>query len=52
MDCPIFVEDEVLKSSKQATTDQPGAAGGQVSAEDLRKWLENLGDDDLGRYKM
>jgi uncharacterized protein len=52
MDCPIFVEDEVLKSSKQATTDQPGTAGDRVSADDLRKWLENLGDDDLGRYKM
>ncbi|MGA9564708.1 MAG: bifunctional nuclease family protein [Candidatus Korobacteraceae bacterium] len=52
MDCPIFVEDEVLKTSKQATTDQPGTVGGQVSADDLRKWLENLGDDDLGRYKM
>ena len=47
MDCPIYVEDEVLKTSKQAAnlTDQ-------VSAEDLRKWLENLGEDDLGRYKM
>ena len=52
MDCPIFVDDEVLKNSKQATTDQPGTVGGQVSADDLRKWLENLGDDDLGRYKM
>jgi len=47
MDCPIYVEDEVLKTSKQAAnlTDQ-------VSADDLRKWLENLGEDDLGRYKM
>ncbi len=47
MDCPIFVEDEVLKTSKQATD-----LSGQVSADDLRKWLENLGEDDLGRYKM
>jgi hypothetical protein len=22
------------------------------SSEDLRKWLENLNDEDLGRYKM
>src|SRR5271170_1838401 len=27
MDCPIFVEEEVLKSSKQATADQSGAVG-------------------------
>lgn len=47
MDCPIFVEDEVLKSSKQAA-----AATDNVSSDDLRKWLENLGDDDLGHYKM
>ncbi len=47
MDCPIFVEEEVLKTSKVAAN-----VNDQVSAEELRKWLENLGEDDLGRYKM
>jgi len=47
MDCPIYVEDEVLKNSKQATS-----VNDRVSADELRKWLENLGEDDLGRYKM
>jgi uncharacterized protein len=47
MDCPIFVEDEVLKSSKVASS-----VNDRVSPEELRKWLENLGEDDLGRYKM
>lgn len=47
MDCPIYVEDEVLKSSKLAT-----AASDRISSDDLRRWLENLGEDDLGRYKM
>src|SRR5689334_2225649 len=47
LDCPIFVEDEVLKSSKLAS-----AVSERVSSEELRKWLENLGDEDLGRYKM
>ena len=47
MDCPIFVEDEVLKSSKQTNNPVPA-----VSSEELRKWLEDLGDDDLGKYKM
>jgi len=47
MDCPIYVEEDVLKNSKQAT-----AASDRVSSEELRKWLENLGEDDLGRYKM
>jgi len=47
VDCPIFVEDEVLKNSKVA-----GAASERVNNEELRKWLENLGDEDMGRYKM
>lgn len=46
-DCPIYVEEEVLKSSKIAS-----AASDKVNNEELRKWLENLGDEDLGRYKM
>ena len=44
MDCPIFVEDEVLKNSKQSTNPVPA-----VNSEELRKWLEDLGDDDLGK---
>lgn len=47
VDCPIYVEDEVLKNSKVA-----GVASERVNNEELRKWLENLGDEDMGRYKM
>ena len=47
LDCPIFVEDAVLKSSKLASS-----VSDKVSSEELRKWLENLNDEDLGRYKM
>src|SRR6185295_10836662 len=47
MDCPIFVEDEVLKNSKLATN-----LSDRVTADELRKWLEGLGDEDMGRYKM
>src|SRR6266481_5403254 len=47
MDCPIYVDDEVLRNSKQA-----GASTDRVSSEVLRKWLEGLNDEDLGRYKM
>ncbi len=47
MDCPIYVEDEVLRTSKvgQAVSDK-------ASSEELRRWLENLNDEDLGQYKM
>jgi bifunctional DNase/RNase len=48
MDCPIFVEDEVLKHhSKQAAN-----LSENVTSDELRKWLEDLSDDDLGKYKM
>ena len=47
MDCPIFVDEEVLKSSKQGTV-----VTDKVTNEEIRKWLEGLNDDDLGRYKM
>jgi bifunctional DNase/RNase len=47
MDCPIYVDETVLKSSKVSTS-----ATERVSAEDLRKWLDGLNDDDLGKYKM
>ena len=47
LDCPIYVEDAVLKSSKLTNT-----VNEKVQSDELRKWLENLNDEDLGRYKM
>lgn len=47
LDCPIYVDEEVLKSSKST-----GTSSDRISSEDLRKWLEGLNDEDLGRYKM
>ena len=46
-DAPIFVEEDVLKSSKIAS-----AVSDKVGSEELRRWLENLGEEDLGKYKM
>jgi uncharacterized protein len=46
-DCPIFVDEKVLQSSRNSTT-----VSEKVNNEELRKWLENLNDEDLGRYKM
>jgi len=47
LDCPIFVDDTVLKSSKLTAN-----VSDKVNNEELRKWLEGLNDEDLGRYKM
>jgi len=46
LDCPIYVEDSVLKTSRAASLSEPG------STDELRRWLEGLKDDDLGQYKM
>jgi bifunctional DNase/RNase len=46
-DCPIYVEERVLKTSKDSNS-----VSEKVNNEELRKWLENLNEDDLGRYKM
>jgi uncharacterized protein len=46
-DCPIYVSRAVLEISKQA------AGGNQtINADEMRRWLENLNDDEMGRYKM
>src|SRR5271154_2131106 len=47
LDCPIYVEDAVLKTSKSSN-----AATDKINNEELRRWLESLNDEDLGRYKM
>jgi uncharacterized protein len=47
LDCPIFVEDAVLKTSKAASV-----SSDKVNDQEIRRWLEGLNDEDLGRYKM
>ena len=47
MDCPIFVDEGVLKNPKLAAN-----LSDKATTEELRKWLEGLNDEDLGRYKM
>ncbi len=46
-DCPIYVEEKVLQSSQKSSS-----VSEKVNNEELRKWLENLNDEDMGRYKM
>ncbi len=47
LDCPIFVDEQVIKNSKSSVN-----VNEKVTSEELRKWLESLNDEDLGRYKM
>ena len=46
-DCPIYVNREVLENSKQSVSGSQS-----VSADEMKRWLENLNDDEMGRYKM
>ena len=46
-DCPIYVSEEVIRIAKLA----PSMAE-MNTPEELRRWLEGLNDEDLGRYKM
>jgi bifunctional DNase/RNase len=46
-DCPIYASRAVLNETRQV------AEGPQnVNTDEMKKWLEDLNDDDLGRYKM
>ena len=47
MDCPIFVDEVVLKNSKITANPMD-----KISPEELRRYLEGLNDEDLGKYKM
>jgi bifunctional DNase/RNase len=50
-ECPIFVDDEVLKKSKQLD----GESDAWDKSEEGMKWkeyLEKLSPDDFGKYKM
>src|SRR4051812_20956484 len=46
-DCPIFVHKSVLENAKQVVDSSP-----KGDSEEMRRWLENLNDDDMGHYKM
>ena len=46
----IFVEEAVIQSARTVETSQTSRDTMDVGR--LQKWLENLSDDDLGKYKM
>jgi bifunctional DNase/RNase len=47
-DCPIFVSQQVFEHARRASAGN----NSNLSPEDLRRWLEGLNDDEMGRYKM
>jgi bifunctional DNase/RNase len=46
-DCPIYVDEEVIRTSKSSSAESE-----RLSADELKKFLEGLNDEDLGKYKM
>jgi hypothetical protein len=49
-DSPIYVTDDVI--SKSASTAATAPSAERSSPEEIRRWLENLNPEDLGKYKM
>lgn len=45
-DSPIFVDDSVLKNSRMSSGQEKG------KEDELKRLLENLNEEDFGRYKM
>ncbi len=46
-DCPIYVSRAVMENARLSSAGSATANSGE-----LRRWLEGLNDDDLGKYKM
>ena len=46
-DAPIYVTEEVIKNSRNISLEKEN-----LDSEDIKKWLENLNPDDMGKYKM
>jgi hypothetical protein len=46
-DCPIFVDEQVIRTSKATNS-----VSDKTTNDELKRWLESLNDEDLGRYKM
>ena len=46
-DAPIYVTEEVINNSRNITLEKEG-----LDSDDIKKWLENVSPDDLGKYKM
>ena len=46
LDCPIYVDEGVLRTSKSS------GVSDKVNNEELRRFLEGLSEEDFGRYKM
>jgi len=45
-EAPIFVAESVLQQAQTITPDE------DEDSDKMKKWFENLGPDDLGKYKM
>jgi uncharacterized protein len=46
-DCPIYVDEEVIRTSKSSNAESE-----RLSNDELKRFLEGLNDEDLGKYKM
>ncbi len=46
-DAPIYVTEEVIDNSRNLSLEKEN-----LDSEDIKKWLESLNPDDMGKYRM
>ncbi|MEE8161855.1 MAG: bifunctional nuclease family protein [Acidobacteriota bacterium] len=46
-DAPIYVTEEVINNSRNISLESES-----LDSDDIKKWLENVSPEDLGKYKM
>lgn len=52
-DCPIFVNDEVIKNSRNTATEKEDASEEEIEKEEEEiEWPEEIDDSDMNKYKM
>ncbi|MEW6734008.1 MAG: bifunctional nuclease family protein [Acidobacteriota bacterium] len=54
-DCPIYVNEEVIKNSRNTVVEKVASVEGEVGAEDEEDsvdWPDEIDDSDINKYKM
>ena len=54
-DCPIYVNEEVIKNSRNTVVEKSAAAESEVEGEeddDVVEWPDEIDDSDINKYKM
>jgi hypothetical protein len=51
-DCPIYVNEEVIKNSHNTVVEKASATGTDIDEDETIDWPEEIDDTDMNKYKM